>query len=222
MKKNNAKGYIILGILFVLISVIVIAVPSVKTTAFWISYVFTVVAFAAQIFIWKLALGRDKTLKSSFLGIPVIYVGIAYLIIQIIALAVFLSVPTLPLWSSVVVCIIIAGVSAVCVISGEVGRNKIERVDAKIGEKVFYIKELQTEVELLANVETEMSTKDKLIRLSEKIRFSDPMSDVQLADVESRIITKISELKSSTDKSAIIDELNLLLDERNKKIKILK
>ena len=222
MKKNNAKGYIILGILFVLISVIVIAVPSVKTTAFWISYVFTVVAFAAQIFIWKLALGRDKTLKSSFLGIPVIYVGIAYLIIQIIALAVFLSVPTLPLWSAVVVCIIIAGVSAVCVISGEVGRNKIERVDAKIGEKVFYIKELQTEVELLANVETEMSTKDKLIRLSEKIRFSDPMSDVQLADVESRIITKISELKSSTDKSAIIDELNLLLDERNKKIKILK
>lgn len=222
MKKNNAKGYIILGILFVLISVIVIAVPSVKTTAFWISYAFTVIAFAVQIFIWKLALGRDKTLKSRFLGIPVIYVGIAYLIIQIIALGVFLSVPTLPLWSSVVVCIIIAGISVVCVISGEVGRNKIERVDAKIGEKVFYIKELQTEVELLANVETEIPTKDKLIRLTEKIRFSDPMSDVQLTDVESRIITKISELKSSTDKSTIIDELNLLLDERNKKIKILK
>lgn len=222
MKKNNAKGYIILGILFVLISVIVIAVPSVKTPAFWISYAFTVIAFAAQIFIWKLALGRDKTLKSRFLGIPVIYVGIAYLIIQIIALAVFLSVPTLPLWSAVVVCIIIAGVSAVCVISGKVGRNKIERVDAKIGEKVFYIKELQTEIELLANVETEMQTKDKLIRLTEKIRFSDPMSDVQLTDLESRIITKISELKSSTDKSTIIDELNLLLDERNKRIKILK
>jgi hypothetical protein len=60
MKNNNSKGYAILGILFVLISVIAFAVPTAKTTAFWISYAFTVAAFAAQIIIWKAAFGRAK------------------------------------------------------------------------------------------------------------------------------------------------------------------
>ena len=38
MKKNGSKSYIILGILFVLVSVIAFAVPSVKTAAFWLYY----------------------------------------------------------------------------------------------------------------------------------------------------------------------------------------
>ena len=53
MKKNSTKGYVILGILFALISIIAFAVPTVKTAAFWITYVFTAAAFAVQIVIWK-------------------------------------------------------------------------------------------------------------------------------------------------------------------------
>lgn len=51
MKKNSSKLYLILGILFILVSVIAFTVPATKTAAFWISYAFTVVAFAAQIII---------------------------------------------------------------------------------------------------------------------------------------------------------------------------
>lgn len=65
MNKNSVKGYAILGILFALVSVVVFAVPTAKTPAFWIAYGFTVVAFAVQPFIWKLALGREKSLKSN-------------------------------------------------------------------------------------------------------------------------------------------------------------
>ena len=140
MKKNSSKGYAILGILFVLVSVIAFAVPSAKTAAFWISYVFTVIAFAAQIIIWKSALGRAESLKSKFLGFPVIHIGIVYLIVQIIALAVFLFIPTLPIWSAVVACVAVAGVSAVCMIASDVGRSEIERVSAKVQEKTFFIK----------------------------------------------------------------------------------
>ena len=85
MKKNSIKGYLILGILFALVSIIAFAIPTVKTTTFGIAYVFTVVAFAAQIAIWKIALGRKDTLKSKFLGFPVVHVGIVYLIVQIVA-----------------------------------------------------------------------------------------------------------------------------------------
>lgn len=222
MKKNSSKGYLILGILFVLVSAIAFAVPLAKTAAFWFSYGFAVIAFAAQLIIWKAALGRSESLKSKFLGFPVVHIGIVYLIVQVIALAVFLFIPALPIWSAVVACAVVAGVSAVCMIASDVGRSEIERVSAKVQEKTFYIKQLQADVELLASTETDTVIKSALMQLAEKIRYSDPMSDEQLADIEDRIAVKIAELKSSADKVKIINELNSLLDERNRKIKISK
>ena len=88
MKKNSTKGYVILGILFALVSIIAFAVPTTKTATFWIVYVFTAVAFVAQIIIWKTALGKEETLKSKFLGFPVVHIGIVYAIIQTFAFAV--------------------------------------------------------------------------------------------------------------------------------------
>ena len=222
MKKNSTKGYVILGILFILISIITFAVPTVKTATFWIAYVFTAAAFAAQIGIWKTALGKGKTLKSKFLGFPVVHIGIVYAVIQVIAFAVFMFVPTLPAWSAVVVCSVIAGISAVCMISADAGRDEIERVEAKVQKKVFYIRELQADIELLADNESDATVKTALTQLAEKIRFSDPMSNEQLADLENKISTKVAELKTASSKLVIITELNSLLDERDKKCKILK
>ncbi len=222
MKKNSTKGYILLGILFVLVSVIAFTVPAAKTTAFWISYAFTVIAFAAQIVIWKAALGRAESLKSKFLGFPVVHIGMVYLVVQIIAFAVFLFAPALPIWSAIVTGAVIAGISAICMIAADVGRSQIEQVSAKARERTFYIKQLQTDIESLANTETNAETKARLKQLAEKIRFSDPMCDAQTANIENQITLKISELKSATGKSRIINEINSLLDERNKKIKILK
>ena len=220
--KNKNLGYAVLGILFVLISAIVFVIPTEKIATFWIAYVFTTVAFVSQIAIWKKALGKENTLKSKFLGLPVVHIGIVYLIIQIIALAVFTAVPTLPNWSAIVTCAVILSISAVCMIAGEAGRNEIERIEAKVQKKVFFIKELQADVELLADAETDTSTKAALQQLAEKIRFSDPMSNDALAEIEKVIKEKVAELKTASEKMAVIQELNSLLMERNKKAKILK
>ena len=107
-------------------------------------------------------------------------------------------------------------------ISADAGSNEIERVEAKVQKKVFYIRELQADVELIAAAETDTDTKASLTQLAEKIRFSDPMSNDQLADLESKISTKAAELKTAANKMKIITELNSLLDERNKKCRIMK
>ena len=220
--KNKNLGYAVLGILFVLLSVSVFVIPIEKTSTFWIAYAFTAIAFVAQIAIWKIALGKEDTLKIKFLGLPVVHIGIVYLIIQIIALAVFTAVPTLPNWSAIVACAVILGISAVCMIAGEAGRNEIERVEAKVQKKVSFLKELQADVELLADAESNTEVKTAIQQLAEKIRFSDPMSNDALAEIEGAIIEKVTELKTASDKMAVIQELNSLLAERNKKAKILK
>ena len=222
MKKNSTKGYVILGILFALVSIIAFAVPTAKTATFWIAYVFTAAAFAAQIGIWKTALGKAETLKSKLLGFPVVHIGIVYAVIQVIAFAVFMFVPTLPAWSAIVVCSVIAVISAVCMISADAVRDEIERVEAKVQKKVFYIRELQVDIELLADNESDAAVKTALAQLAERIRYSDPMSSEQLADLENKISSKVAELKATSNKLEIITELNSLFDERNKKCKILK
>ena len=222
MKKNGLMSYLALGIVFALFNVIAFVIPTDKTTTFWTAYAFSVVAFAVQIPLWKIALGKKDTLKSKFLGIPVIHVGITYLIIQLIAFAVFMIFPTLPVWAAVVVCAVILAISALCVIAGQAGANEINRVEEKIKVKRAFIQFLQTDIEMLAETETDAETKAALKKLAEKVRFSDPMSHEMLGELESRISAKVEEMKTATDKKALIEEIATLLTERNKKCKILK
>ena len=48
------------------------------------------------------------------------------------------------------------------------------------------------------------------------------MSNEQLAPLEERIAIAVESLKSSDDKLEIINQLNKLIDERNKKVETLK
>ena len=222
MKKNSLMSYLALDIVFALFNVIAFVIPTEKTATFWTAYAFSVVAFAVQIFLWKIALGKKDTLKSKFLGIPVIHVGITYLIIQLIAFAVFMILPTLPVWLAIVVCSIILAISALCTIAGQAGANEINRVEEKIKVKRAFIQFLQTDIEMLAESETDAETKAALKKLAEKVRFSDPMSHEMLGELESRISAKVEEMKTAADKKALIEEITTLLTERNKKCKILK
>lgn len=220
--KKQTRGYLILGILALLVSVTAFAVPAEKTGAFWIAYAFTLAAIAAQIIVWKAAFGREDSLKSRFLGLPVIHIGVVYLVLQLIAFTVFLFTPAAPAWSAVIACALIAGISAVCMISADTGRGEIERVEAKVQEKVFYLKSLQVDAELLARQEADPETRAQLEKLAEKLRFSDPMSHPQLSGLESALSAKIAELKTAPEKQPLIQEANALLEERNAKCKILK
>ncbi|MBQ9784215.1 MAG: hypothetical protein IJW29_01815 [Clostridia bacterium] len=222
MKKNSLMSYLTLGIVFALFNVIAFVVPTDKTATFWVAYAFSVVAFAVQIPLWKIALSKKDTLKSKFLGIPVIHVGITYLIIQLIAFAVFMILPTLPVWLAVVVCTIILAISALCAIAGQAGANEINRVEEKIKVKRAFVQFLQTDIEMLVESETDTETKTALKKLAEKVRFSDSMSHEMLGELESRISAKVEEMKMAADKKALIEEVTTLLTERNKKCKILK
>lgn len=221
MKKDRVKGYALIGIIFILITVVSLAIPTSKSAAFWIAYIFTVVALAAQIVLWKRTFGH-KELKSKFLGFPIVHIGIVYLIVQIAVLFVFVFAEKIPAWSALVTCTVIAAMAAIFMIAADVGRTEIEKVEQKVQGKVFYIKNLQVDIEILASAEKDTKTEEQLEQLAEKIRFSDPMSNEQLAPLEERIAIAVESLKSSDDKLEIINQLNKLIDERNKKVETLK
>ena len=220
--KKKGMAYAVLGIAFALFNVVAFAIPTEKTATFWIAYAFSVIAFALQILVWMFAFKGADTIKSKFLGIPLLSVGFRYLVIQIVAFAVFMIFPALPTWIPVVICSVILGTSSICLIGTETGREEINRIEEKIEQKIFFIKALQVDVELIAETETDPKVKEELISLAEKICFSDPVSDDALQEIEAEISNKIKELKYSENKKPIIAVASALLSERNKRAKILK
>lgn len=220
----NKKGmsYLALAIGFGLMNVIVFAVPTLKTVTFWIAYGFSVVAFGLQIGIWQFAFSHGGSLKSKALGIPVVHVGLIYLVAQMVALAVFTALPLIGSWVALVVCAILLALAGISIVGTEFGKQEIDRIDKKIQGKVFFIKSLQVDVELLVQQETDPETKTALEKLAEQIRYSDPMSHEALAGLENQIADKLSALKTAEDKATLINELDSLLTERNKKAKLLK
>ena len=223
MKKSSKMGYALLAIAFALVSIVAFVVPTEKTSVFWVAYAFTVIAFALQIFVWKKTIGSSETLKSKFLGFPIIHIGFVYLLVQVIAFAVFIATATfLPDWVPIVVCVLILGISAICLITTEIGKDEVVRVEQKVQKKVSAMKVLQVDVEMLASSEKDPETKKAFTKLAEKIRYSDPMSDDALIELEGRIEEQIQLLKNSVNKLEAIENIESLVDERNAKCKILK
>lgn len=220
--KNNVKSYIILFLLFLFINVISFSVPIEKNNTFWVSYVFTVISFAAQAFVLHISVGKRKTLKSKFLGFPILYVGFVYLLIQTLTLFAFLFIPNLPLWSAIAVSFTILIIFAFLMIAGDIAQDEIERIDKNVREKRLFIKNLQIEITLLIEEEQDQEIKKNLEELAEKVRFSDPMSDERLMDIEKQIADKVGILRNEKNKSIVIQEINLLLTKRNKVCKALK
>lgn len=223
MKKNSKMAYGILAIVFVIVCIIAFVIPTAKTTTFWIAFGFTVVAFVTQILIWKVALGKDEPLKSKFLGFPLIHIGIVYLVIQLIAFAVLTAIPTSPIWIPIIACILILGIFAVCLISTEAGKGEVIRVEQKVQVKMSFVKELQTDVEMLVATETDKEACAALDKLAEQVKFSDPMSDEALSSIEADIKQQVSELQVRTDDIVSrVNAISVLLTERNKKCKNMK
>ena len=71
MKKDAVRGVVVLGVLLVLYILIAFLIPFVHTATFWVSFVFTLIAFgvvAASIYI---AFVKNPDAKSRFYGFPI-------------------------------------------------------------------------------------------------------------------------------------------------------
>lgn len=80
------------------------------------------------------------------MGIPIISVGIIFLVVQIIAFAVFLALPLISSWIAVIVCALILAISSICLFGTGFDKGEINCVEAKVEKTVLYIKSLQVDV----------------------------------------------------------------------------
>lgn len=222
--KSKKSIMLIIAVLFVVFNVIAFAIPTQPSIGFWISYAFTVIAFAITLFIWFRFFKTNERIKSKFINLPILNICTYYIIVQIIAFLIFKFAYTLPAWMSIIVNVVILGIAIILLISVDKSADYIEAVGEKARGKVVFIQSLKAEIEGIAERVKDDSVREKIDALAEAIRFSDPMSDPSLEDSEKAISDKIIALKNAEEKDmeSLIADINMLINERNRECKMLK
>lgn len=221
MKNNKNLFYIIIAIAILVISTVAFVIPFNKTIPFLISYIFTIIALGTLTTVFKVTF-NNKNAKSKFGSLSVIYICVVYVVCQIVVLVLFSIIPKVPIWTSVIVNILIFSIAVICIVLTNMGLKKAEQSECEIKTRTSFIKELGYEIELLADKEKDSAIKSELNKVVEKIRFSDPVSNDEIAEIEKQIKKSLNEFNKSENKIESIRRINLLINERNIKIKALK
>lgn len=194
---------------------------------FWVGYIFITIAFIGQLACAYRAFNTDDKTRF-FYNIPVIRVSYTGLILTIIFGAACMVIPDLPNWVGVILCFVILAFTAIAVIKADTTAEVIEDIDKKISAKTAFIKELTADTESLVSHAATADAKAACTKVYEALRYSDPMSNDTLADIESELSKSFAVLSNAVkanDANAIsnaADAFLIVLGDRNRKCKLLK
>lgn len=232
MKKVFQYYAIIWAILFLLFNVISFVVPGWEgqekyTASFWIGYVFITLSFAGQLVCGYFAFKAEK-LKKLFYNLSLVTTSFIGLILSFVFGGLCMLLSALPYWVGVIFCAALLAFNVVAVMKSSAAVDLVSAVDDKIKVQTLFVRSLTTDAECLLQRAQSDAVKAECKKVYESVRYSDPMSNDALASLESEItikFAKFSDAVSVDNAESVFEmarELMLLIDERNKKCKLLK
>lgn len=214
-------------IVLLVYNVVVFAVPFVKSGVFFLSWIFTLAAIGAQAYVVRSAFYKGQGVKSKFYGFPIAKIGAAYLAVQVVSGLLFMVLGKhVALWIPLVVYVVLLGAAAVGFISADAMRDEIERQDVKLKENVSCIRSLQSKTASMIQLAQDGQVRAELEKLSENLRFSDPVSSDALSDIEADLTACVDELQSAVSDGdcdaalTLLYKATALLAERNRLCKL--
>ena len=221
--------WIMLFVLFNIISFVSVSIFGQEkyTFSFWSGYVLITVTFIGQFVCTYFALKSDDN-KKTFYNISIIAISYSGLAISFIVGGLCMVISSWPYWIGVVLCagVLVFNVSAILKAVATV--ELVNNVDNTIKRQTFFIKSLTIEVEGLIIRAKNDDIKKVCEELYQIVRYSDPMSNDVLFSIENEITINFSKLthfvleNNSEQTNKIAHELMILLDDRNKKCRLLK
>lgn len=213
--------------MFNVIAFVTPAVNNISLASFWIGYLFIVLSFVGNIIVAKISF-KTENLKKMFYNMPLIVIGYIGLMAMLAIGALGMVIPSFPMWISTILCVLIAGFTAMAVMVACFAVGVVTKIDEKVATKTFFIKSLAADTEHLMSYAKSDELKAICKKAYEAIRYSDPMSNIMLSDIDEQIKNQFSEFERSVCEEDVevanknCEELIALVDKRNKKCKLLK
>lgn len=215
-------------VIFILFCALYFIVPFGRTNASITAFLFGLASIVMGCATAVTAFGGKGTVKSAVYGLPIMTVGIVYMIIQLIFSFVIFVLNTnneTPAWISAAVGVVLIAAAFVGLLFTDNARDIVEQYDKKFENDVKPMSVFKLDVGGLVSKCEDAETKKLLEKLAEKLRFSDPVSSPSLAGVEMRISQAVSEIDAMLGKGSYdgmadkIKALDILVDERNRQCK---
>ena len=232
MKKSTAKKSwimtaVIYAIIFAVFNLLVFVIANEKNGVFWMSYAFMCIAFIVQIASMLLAL-RSLETETVFMGIPLASLSLYYFFAAIFVGAVFMFFQNAPFKLALVLQILILAIYVVIAIMALMSRNVVQDVNDNLKENVEAIKTLVVDVDVFIPQVNDPALKKSLKKLSETIKYSDPISNAAVADIEEQIMQTVNELRINIENSRNAEaiqtckDIEVLFMQRNSLLKATK
>lgn len=230
--KKHFKNYALLwAILFVTWCAVVFLVRPVipgytiiYDSRFWISFAFIVISFVTNLICAFTAFKSDN-LEKIFMNLPLVTISRTALIITVIAGSAIMLIPDCPYWIAAAVCAVILLFNVVSILKASWAAETVIDTQEKVKTNTSFIRELTSDAQNLISKADNDKLKKVCKDVYEAVRYSDPMSNSNLSQIEDEISSKFNELslaveKNNTDKvKHLSDELVVLIKERNSKCK---
>ena len=229
LNKTTKKGAVALLITLVIFVLIAFLVPFPRNGVFWTGFIFGMIAILAQALIWSIAFKGAESARSKFYGVPIARIGTIYLIVQLILslIAMFLAwVPAIPAWPFIIVSLLLLAAAALGTIATDITREEIVRQDVQIKRDVSKMRELQSLGNSLVRQCDDAAAKAELQKLSDALRFSDPVSSDATVESETELKQLMEELQNAmldgdtSGISGLCKQAQNVLAERNRICKL--
>lgn len=232
MKKSTAKKSwimtaIIYAIIFAVFNLLVFIIAKEKNGVFWMSYVFMCLAFVIQIVSMLLAL-RSLETETVFMGIPLASLSFYYFFAAIFVGAVFMFFQNAPFKLALVLQILILAIYVIVAILALMSRNVVQDVNDNLRENVQAIKTLNVNIDVFIPQVSDPALKKALRKVSETVKYSDPMSNAAVADIEEQIMATVNELRINIENNKNAEaiqtckDIEVLFMQRNSLLKATK
>lgn len=227
MKKDLTRSGLLLGILLVLYLLLAFLIPFAKTPVFWLSFGYTLAAFAVAAAAFCIAFLRHPGAKSRFYGFPIAKIGGVYWLAQLaVGLLAMALGKWIPAWLAVLVYTAALGAAVIGLIAAEAVADGIHSQDAGLKRSVAAMRSLQSQVNQMAAQCANPDAAAAVRELAEELRYSDPVSSPALEEAERDLSAAVADLQSAVadDDSEAVKQLSrkaaALLAERNRLCKL--
>lgn len=196
-------------------------------SSFWVGYAFITIAFIGNL-ICSLLFFKEENKGKVFLNVPIINLAYSALIVSLIVGAVAMAVPQIPYWIGVIVDVLVLAFYAIAIVKASAAANIVHDVEQKVKTQTFFVKSLTVDADSLMARANNDEVKAETKKVYEAIRYSDPMSNNALASIENQIQNEFNAFADAVKNNDIdlakssANELVILINDRNKKCKLLK
>lgn len=226
MSKKNISLILIYSIFLIALFLVFFLIPFPKTSTAWLEFAFSVVSVCGGCAVCCYSFYKND-LKSKIYGFPIFKIGFIYTVAQLSFgfLITFVSCfVNVPIWISLIISLAVIAVSAIGFIGVDNARDIITNQEAKEYETVKTMKTFKLDIDYVVDSCKDENVKTELKKLSEKFRYSDPVSCDALTEIEDKIKSKLIRLAAvvngnKEDAISEIENITVLLADRNRRCK---